>query len=256
MRLAHLSDPHLTTGPTGAMPAAALELALRRVAALDPAPDAVVITGDLADHGRHEEYLALRDILEGFPLPTYLAIGNHDHRDRFLEVFARSLHLAGGSQTYYAVDRPDGRLIVLDSKDDTTAAGRLEDAQLDWLRDQFDGPPIFVCLHHPPVPVGIPALDAIRLTNPNALGAVLESWPTPVHILTGHVHRAVTASFAGAVVSIAPSTYRQVDLTLRPDRPATYVHEPPGFLLHLASAGVTATHTVPTSHTSAAYGTV
>src|SRR3954453_19690734 len=47
--LAHLSDPHLRSGPLGAAPARGLHLALARVLALDPRPDRVVITGDLAD---------------------------------------------------------------------------------------------------------------------------------------------------------------------------------------------------------------
>jgi 3',5'-cyclic AMP phosphodiesterase CpdA len=259
MLLAHVSDPHLNSGPAGAVSAAALDLALRRIAALDPRPDAVVITGDLAHCGRSEEYEILRELLEGFPVPTHLAIGNHDDRDGFLAAFAGSPYLAGGSRTYYAVDYPDSRVIVLDSKDDTTAAGRLGDPQLTWLADQLSERsevPSFVCFHHPPGPVGIPTLDAIRLVDPEALAAVLEEAPAPVGILVGHVHRAITTTFAGAVVSVAPSTFRQVELDLQPDRPLSFVLEPAGFLLHLTSGERVVSHLVPISHTSAAYGTL
>jgi 3',5'-cyclic AMP phosphodiesterase CpdA len=259
MRIAHLSDPHLTSGPLAGVPAAGLELALQRVLGLDPRPDGVVITGDLADHGRHEEYSALRDLLDGFPLPLHLAIGNHDHRGRFLEVFGGTPFLAGSDQTYYAVDHPAGRLVVLDSKDETTAAGRLDDVQLLWLDGQLDqrsDVPTVLCLHHPPVRVGIPVLDAIRLADPHELADVLARHRTPARILAGHVHRVITAHFGGTVVSIAPSTYRQVDLTMQPDRSAPYVYEPPGFLLHLLNDDVAVTHLVPASHTSAAFATV
>ena len=57
--IAQLSDSHITTGPLGAGPAAGLQLALARVMGLDPRPDCVVITGDLTDHGRPDEYAAL-----------------------------------------------------------------------------------------------------------------------------------------------------------------------------------------------------
>jgi 3',5'-cyclic AMP phosphodiesterase CpdA len=75
--LAHLSDPHITTGPLGALPAAGLFAALGRVLGLDPRPQAVVITGDLTDHGEPDEYRALAEILHGYPLPVYLVAGNH-----------------------------------------------------------------------------------------------------------------------------------------------------------------------------------
>ncbi len=259
MLIAHLSDPHLTSGPTGAGPALGLERALRRAASLDPQPDCVVITGDLADHGAAIEYAALRQILDDVPLPVHLAIGNHDDREAFLEEFGGSRYLTGASQTYYAVDYSHATLVVLDSQVDGTAAGRLGSTQLGWLAEELTrrpALPALVCLHHPPVPVGMPVLDAIRLTDADALADVLARCSPPVQILAGHVHRAISAHLGAAAVSVAPSTYRQVDLALRPDRPAGYVHEPTGFLLHLLTGATRVTHLVPVSHTSAAFGTV
>ncbi len=49
LSVAHLSDPHITTGPGAAAPAARLRAALGRVLALDPLPDCAVITGDLTE---------------------------------------------------------------------------------------------------------------------------------------------------------------------------------------------------------------
>jgi len=45
------------------MPAANLADALGRALSIQPRPDCVVVTGDLADTGHPEEYAALRDIL-------------------------------------------------------------------------------------------------------------------------------------------------------------------------------------------------
>jgi Icc protein len=78
--LAQLSDPHLTTGPLSAEPASGLYTALGRALALEPSPDCVLISGDLADHGQREEYEALREILAGIPVPVHLMAGNHDDR--------------------------------------------------------------------------------------------------------------------------------------------------------------------------------
>jgi len=72
MRIAHLSDPHLMRGPLAALPAANLADAIGRALSIEPRPDCVVITGDLADTGHPDEYGALRTILRRCPIPGHL----------------------------------------------------------------------------------------------------------------------------------------------------------------------------------------
>ena len=78
MLVAHLSDSHLRAGPIGAEAATGRHRALGRVLALSPRPDCVVITGDLADGGRSDEYEVLLELVRAFPIPVHLAVGNHD----------------------------------------------------------------------------------------------------------------------------------------------------------------------------------
>jgi len=56
--VAHLSDPHLVMVAESPGPGAALRRAFDRMLALDPRPDQVVLTGDLADHEQPAEYEA------------------------------------------------------------------------------------------------------------------------------------------------------------------------------------------------------
>ncbi|WP_432988670.1 phosphodiesterase [Dactylosporangium sp. CA-233914] len=246
--IAHLSDPHITTGALAAEPAAGLYKALTRVLALEPAPDCVIITGDLVDHGRADEYDVLRELLQPYPIPVHLVAGNHDGRDALRQAF-------GLPETWYAAEYPDFTVIVLESlQPELGDAGLLGAEQLEWLDATLrkrTGFPAFVCLHHPPVRVGIPGMDAIRLVDGPELAEVVRRHPHVVRVLAGHLHRVVTAGFAGTILSVAPSTYRQVDLGLREGRPVSFVAEPSGFLLHRLEGGECVTHLVQVSHTGA-----
>jgi 3',5'-cyclic AMP phosphodiesterase CpdA len=77
MRIAHLSDLHLTRGPLAAQPAAALADALARLLALEPRPDCVIITGDLADTGHPDSAGFLLHLLDGTRCVTHSVAVSH-----------------------------------------------------------------------------------------------------------------------------------------------------------------------------------
>jgi 3',5'-cyclic AMP phosphodiesterase CpdA len=253
MLIAHLSDPHLTTGPLGGRPAAGLQLALARVMALEPRPDCVVITGDLTDHGRPDEYLALRDVIGDFPLPLHLATGNHDNRETLLDAFGGGPLLGESMEAHYCVEYPEATVVVLDSHLPGSPAGRLGQAQLAWLEQVLDrrpDTPAVLAVHHPPVPVGLPFLDGMRLLDGDALNEVIDTHPNVIRVMAGHVHRPITAG----LVTVAPSTYRQTGLVMTDGMPPGYLDEPTGFMLHLITGDSCVTHTVAVSHAAAQLG--
>ncbi|MEU2615855.1 phosphodiesterase [Micromonospora sp. NPDC007271] len=251
MLIAQLSDPHVTTGPLAAEQASGLHRALGRVLALRPRPDCVVITGDLVSNGRPDEYVALREIIGRFPLPVHLAAGNHDDRESLLDTFGGTPYLGGGFSAYYHVDHADGTLVVLDSHAPGSAGGRLGDEQLGWLDGVLAGRsdvPAVVCLHHPPVAVGVPAMDATRLADADAFADVIARHRHVVRVAAGHLHRPVTSAFAGTVLTTAPSTWVQVSLTMTDEEEIGFVAEPTAFLLHRVAGDGCVTHTVQVSH--------
>jgi Icc protein len=251
--IAHLSDPHITIGPKGSAAATSLGRALGRVLSLEPQPDCVVITGDLVEKGHREEYLVLAEILDGFPLPLFVTTGNHDDPAVLVDIFTGTAVLNGGDSTEYAAELPGLTIIALDSHIAGKPSGYVDDRSLAWLNDALSrrpDVPAFVCIHHPPIPVGIPFLDTMGLLNGAELAAVIAAHDNVVRVLTGHVHRSVTAPFAGTVLTVAPSTHLQSGLALQGEVP-NYLPEPTSFLLHVHTGASWVTHSVPVSHAAA-----
>jgi Icc protein len=257
MLIAHLSDPHVRAGAAGAETAMGLHRALGRLLSLDRRPDCVVITGDLVEKGLDEQYDMLVDVLGDFPLPVHLVTGNHDDPKLLATRFAGTPLLGGGDGVTYAVDYDDAVVVALHSPEPNGPGGVLGGEQLAWLDSTLarrPDTPALVALHHPPTRMGIPFLDGMGLKDAAAFGEVLARHPQVIRVLAGHIHRTVTATFAGIIVSVAPSTYRQSTLTMRADGPMGYVHEPAGFLVHLVDGRECVTHLVPSTHTAAVTG--
>lgn len=264
MLIAHLSDTHVSTRPAGGDAVQRCFEAVTRVEALRPVPDAVVITGDLTDNGAPDEYAIARTLLARLPMPVHVIPGNHDAVPALLGGFDGCGFAAPAptepERCYYRVDYPRVTLLCCDSSVAGEPYGMLGDAQLAWLDAELaraEGGVRFLAMHHPPVRTGIAVMDEIMLRDADALATVLARHSPVERVLAGHVHRPITADFTGAVVSIAPSTYRQVHLDLDPRADAgAFVAEPPGFLVHQISDSGTVTHLVPVRHTAQPMGRI
>ncbi|MCX4165885.1 MULTISPECIES: phosphodiesterase [Paraburkholderia] len=254
MLLAQISDLHIKR--PGALAyrrvdtAAYLVRCIARLNALDPRPDAIVMTGDLVDQGTAEQYAHLKTLLATLEIPYYLLVGNHDARGPLREVFGERPELStGGEFVQYALDIGPLRFIALDSLVPGQSGGTLCDTRLAWLAAQLDdarGKPVVVALHHPPFDAGIGHMDEIRLDAPSSqrLAALIAQHPNVERVLCGHVHRPMFARFGGTIASAIPSPAHQVALDLRDDAPSAFTMEPPAFALHRydAATGIVTHH--------------
>jgi 3',5'-cyclic AMP phosphodiesterase CpdA len=228
------------------------ERACRVAAALKPAPDVVVITGDLTECGLPAEYANLAAILRRtLKMPVYVIPGNHDRRDNLRRGLA---HLPGVTRdpdyVQYAVEDLPVRLVMLDTVVFGHGHGELAAAQLEWLDRTLaaePSKPTMIGMHHPPFVTGIPHMDGIALRDPDAFRSVIGRHPQVERIICGHHHRPIFGRVAQAIVSIAPSVAHQVELSFDPDDKGAFNMEPPAFQLH-AWRAVTGfvTHTVYT----------
>ena len=211
--IAHLSDPHLLAGRLqyGAVDTeAGLRLALERLAAVDPPPQALVFTGDLADKAEPAAYARLLEIVEpaaaAMGAEVVWVMGNHDERaDYALGLFGEE-----SDATQDRVHVVDGlRIISLDSTVAGYHHGELTDEQLAWLADELATPAehgTLLALHHPPLPLPmLRAAELIELLEQDRLAAVLEGSDVR-GILSGHLHFSTYSIFAGIPVSVASAS--------------------------------------------------
>jgi 3',5'-cyclic-AMP phosphodiesterase len=240
-----LSDPHIGADWGVGDPDAALERAVADAAVLRP--DAVIVSGDIVEHGTDREYERARELLAAAGAPVHVLPGNHDDRAGLRRHFG--LPGAGAERVTYAAEAGPLRLLMLDSTIPGQDAGELGAEQLAWLGGELSASdaPAIVALHHPPLTTGVPAWDKMGLAEQDraALAVLLARSRGPCRVVAGHLHRAMTGASGGSAVVVAPSVYVQGRFDLRSDDFALAPEEPVGFAVHVLAGGELASHVVP-----------
>jgi 3',5'-cyclic-AMP phosphodiesterase len=242
--LAQLSDPHIGAEWGDGDPVAGLAAVVEALRALPQRPDAVLVSGDLADHASDAEYEQARDVLSLIGAPVEVLPGNHDARQSLRRHFG--VPGAGDEPVQYSVDFGVLRLIVLDTTRPGQDPGELDAPRLDWLdRELAAAPslPTLIAMHHPPLVTGIAAWDDFGLpaADCRALGDVLERHGQVRRLAAAHFHRIMTGEFSGCPVLTVPSTYVQA----RPDFDSgevEWTRDPAGFALHTLLDGDLISH--------------
>ncbi|MBV8656842.1 MAG: phosphodiesterase [Burkholderiales bacterium] len=239
MLIAQITDTHIKLPGKLAYDrvdtAAMLQRCVAEVCQLDPQPDLIVLTGDLVDLGRPEEYAYLKTLLA--PLgPRIIAVpGNHDEREAMRAAFVDQGYLPSSGFLHFALDDYPLRIVGLDTVVPMEGRGELCAARLTWLDEtlaQQSDRPTLILMHHPPFETGIGHMDEIGLTGSAAFAEIVARHPQVELILCGHLHRNIQAMVGGRRVLTSPSPAHQVALDLRPGAPSCFNMEPPGYMLH------------------------
>ncbi|MGC0421086.1 metallophosphoesterase [Embleya sp. AB8] len=241
---AHLSDTHIDGSPRAA------ERTRATMAHLNALPhdlDAVLVTGDIVDHGTPAEYAEARELLASRH-PVLILPGNHDVRGPFR---AELLAEPAADGPINRVHRSAGAVYALcDSSIPGRDDGLIADETLAWLTGVLDetpaSVPVFVAFHHPPVELGSPGIDAIRQFGADRLAAVVADRPNVAGLLCGHAHTPAVSTFAGKPLVVAPGVVSCINLPWeRADDAAPFVNPniPPALAFHvLADDGRLTTH--------------
>ncbi|HEY8583184.1 MAG TPA: metallophosphoesterase [Capillimicrobium sp.] len=246
--IVQLSDLHL--GAPGEL-SDPLEDAARAFAAvrrLRPRPDAVIVTGDLAEHAAPAEYAHARRLADELGLPVHVIPGNHDRR----AAMRASLGLPGAPEDPVRFDVRAGALRVIgcDTLVEGRDEGRLGREGLAWLGARLaegGDTPTIVALHQPPVLVGMPFADEIALVADDraALADLLAAHPAVRLVTAGHAHLAVRSALGGTPAMVGPSTWRAAPVLALGDAGVELRAQPAGMLVHALVADELVSHVQP-----------
>jgi len=250
MLIAQISDTHVKVPGQLAYQrvntSAMLQRCVAAIAALDPRPDLVVVTGDLVDLGRPEEYTYLKALLSPLPQRVVVIAGNHDEREATRLAFGADGYLPARGFLHFVIDEPYPlRIVGLDTLVPGEGRGELCVERLAWLDETLarqPGRPTLLLMHHPPFLTGIGHMDDIGLDGREAFADIVGRNPQIELILCGHLHRNIQTSIRGRRVLTCSSPAHQVDLDLRPDAPSCFRMEPPGYMLHRWHDGSMVSH--------------
>ena len=245
-RLVQLSDPHIGADWAMGDPTTRLAAAVESVRALGHV-DAVLVSGDLADHASDAEYEVVRELLAPLRAAVHVVAGNHDDRAALRRHF--DVPGADGEPVQYSAELGALRLVVVDTTIPGEDPGALDSGRLAWLDAELAAAresPTIVAMHHPPILTGSPVWDDLGLPHADraALGEVIARHGQVRRVVAGHVHRVMTGELGGAPVLTVPSTYVQAwlnfdsqELELTPD--------PAGFGVHVVVDGGLTSHVEP-----------
>lgn len=239
--IAHLSDTHFLAG--GALlygrtdTDSTVNRAMEQLERSGLRPDAIVITGDIADRGEPEAYRRVRGIVETaarrMGSELVWVMGNHDVRAAFraelLDEGPPSASSSAVGVTSGDADAPADadapidrvtdcgglRIVSIDTSVPGYHHGELSPDQLGWLSGVLATPaPLgtVLALHHPPIPSPLPLMSILELQQIDALAAVLRGTDVRA-ILGGHLHHATSGMFAGIPVSVAAATCYTMDVS-------------------------------------------
>src|SRR5687767_2108184 len=234
--IAQITDSHVGIGDEDQGSQAALARAVGAILELDPAPVAVLFSGDIAANGRPDEYARARELLAPLSMPVHPMVGNHDDREALRAAFADHPGVAAAADfIQYTARCGDVTVVVGDTHDPDTYGGRLGPERLGWIESEVgaaEGPTI-LALHHPPILTGIHEFDVDIPLAPEDRQALAAMASQPDLIVSGHYHLTVAGRLADVPAFVCPSVHLQAEFDLTPDAELELVPDPPGFAVHM-----------------------
>lgn len=242
IHILQITDCHLYADETATLHGwrnwQALDAVLAHAHAHYPRIDAVLLSGDLVHDESPAGYQRLARRIQTLGTTNIYALpGNHDDPETMRE------HMPGVT-TAGPATLGDWRLHLLNSRIPGSDGGQIGAAALSTLDEDLAAhpqTPALIAVHHPPMPVGTPWLDAMRLADGDALLALTNQHPNTRAVTCGHVHQHFDHVSGDQRLLCTPAVTRQ----FRPGSPV-FAEDPtrsPGYrVLRLYPHGRLSTH--------------
>jgi len=216
---------------------AAFERAISRVLTLDPKPDLVLLSGDLAETGADEEYDFIATELARLTCRVVAVPGNHDIREAMLRKLPACVSAQHGGHLSFLNEDFPLRVIGLDTIVPGKVHGEICEDRLHWLRDALArtaGNPVLLAMHHPPFTTGLVGMDRYGIKRGlDAFRAIVAQHTNDiVAIVCGHAHRMIVGRVSSVPILLAPACSFPFELDLGEKPSLNFVQEPPQFLVH------------------------
>ena len=218
MKFVIITDPHFVPEGErlfGLDPRANLARAVEVINRDHPDIALVILLGDLTQRGERDAYASIAATLAPLNAPLIPMTGNHDSRSLLCEALPQTDRDPGGFvQALRVFD--DASILTLDTLDEDggSSAGYLCEERLSFMeRSLGEAPadrPLLMFQHHPPFDTGLPAMDRIKLGNPDQEWAVIARSRRPDYLFMGHVHRPISGLWRGIPFHIQRGVSHQV----------------------------------------------
>lgn len=232
--LAQISDTHVRADDGGR---AADQMKRAMQQAREYRADAILMTGDLVNDERPDEYQVFAEAIANPPAPVFVMPGNHDERRRMRIALPRHTYLPLEGDLSFVLDQFPVRIVCLDQIVPGQTYGEFSQARAHWLNQALKRSrrkPTIVALHHPPFQTYDLLFDKIGLHHGERFASVISKHKQVQRIVCGHHHRMAVGQVAHAPVVVAPSTSWTYGLaTQQGQQIAPKTAEEPGWMLHV-----------------------
>jgi 3',5'-cyclic AMP phosphodiesterase CpdA len=189
------------------------------IQAMGPPPDFVILSGDLTNQGDVASYELLRDTLAPLAMPLLFALGNHDDRHAFHQVFPEVCpNSAPDAPVCHVSCHGALQVVILDSLVPGQTSGALAAHQLEFLQATLAKNPdqaTLLVLHHPPFMAGQAAYlwESMNRQDSEKLAKILAKHNI-VGMLCGHVHHNRLVQWHGIPVIVNNGLHNFIDVTV------------------------------------------
>ena len=253
MKFVIITDPHFVPEGErlfGLDPRANLARAVEVINRDHPDITLVILLGDLTQRGERAAYARIPATLAPLKAPLVPMTGNHDSRQELHRAFPQTDRDPGGFvQALRVFDAAS--ILTLDTLDEDggSSAGYLCAERLAFMEQSLDEAPadrpLLMFQHHPPFDTGLPAMDRIKLRNPDEEWAVIARTRRPDYLFMGHVHRPIAGLWRGIPFHIQRGVSHQVAFDFENKDGLPGNHEEPEYALVEAGPGGVVIHQRP-----------